>query len=229
MNLTDNQIFPELWEYLTAHLTPERKQRFEFIASMRTRFITLVIEDIYQPQNASAVLRTCECFGIQDVHIIENENEFHVNPDVVLGSANWLTIRKWNENQHNSQDCLQFLKKQGYTIAATSLSDESVSLNEYQLQGKTALVFGKEADGISDEVKQHADVFIKIPMLGFTESFNISVSAAICLAHLSSHLRNSQFQWKLEQEEKNELLLEWISLHFKNSELMIERFLKTRT
>ncbi len=226
MNLVDTDVFPDLWNYLTNHLTAERKQRLEFVASMRTRFLTVVIEDIFQSQNASAVLRTCECFGIQDVNIIENENEFQVNPDVVLGSANWLTIRRWNEKQRNSKDCLDFLKSQGYTIAATSLSDESIPLNEYLLKGKTALVFGNEADGISDEVKQHADVFIKIPMLGFTESFNISVSAALCLSHFSQPLRDSEFQWQLDQKEKNELLLEWISRHFKNSELMIERFLQ---
>lgn len=229
MNLADNLIFPELWEYLTAHLTPERKQRFEQVASMRTRFLTVVVEDIFQSQNASAVLRTCECFGIQDVHIIENENEFQVNPDVVLGSANWLTIRKWNEYKNNSGNCLQFLKDQGYTVAATTLCENAVSLNDFTLPGKTALVFGNEADGISDTVKEHSDIFIKIPMLGFTESFNISVSAAICLSHLSSLLRNSQCKWELELEEKNELLLEWISGHLKNSELMIERFLKAKT
>lgn len=228
MKLTDEDIFDELWSFLANHVTPERKKRFEEVVSTRTRFLTVIIEDLYQPHNASAVLRTCECMGIQDVHIIENQHEYRINPDIVLGSSNWLTLTQWNAEQHNTTNCIQHLKSQGYTIAATTLHDESIALPDFQITKKTALVFGNEVEGISDIVKQNADVFLKIPMYGFTESFNISVSAAICLSTICSKLRQSTMQWQLTTLEQRELLLEWIALHLKNSSYMIDRFLSSR-
>jgi tRNA (guanosine-2'-O-)-methyltransferase len=226
MNLTDDEVFPGLWTYLSGFLTDERKQRFENVAATRTRFLTVVVEDIFQPQNASAVLRTCECFGIQDVHIIENENEYQVNPDVVLGASNWLTLHRWNEERNNSSQCIMNLKQQGYRIAATSLHEDAISLFDYSIEEKTALVFGNEADGISDIVKAGADDFVRIPMLGFTESFNISVSAGICLSVLVPLLHRSGLNWKLPEVERRHLLLEWLSGHLENYSLIVERYFK---
>jgi tRNA (guanosine-2'-O-)-methyltransferase len=207
MKLTDEDIFDELWSFLANHVTPERKKRFEEVVSTRTRFLTVIIEDLY---------------------IIENQHEYRINPDIVLGSSNWLTLTQWNAEQHNTTNCIQHLKSQGYTIAATTLHDESIALPDFQITKKTALVFGNEVEGISDIVKQNADVFLKIPMYGFTESFNISVSAAICLSTICSKLRQSTMQWQLTTLEQRELLLEWIALHLKNSSYMIDRFLSSR-
>jgi tRNA (guanosine-2'-O-)-methyltransferase len=228
MKLTDSKTFPELWEYLTGYVTPERKERFEAVVAQRTRFFTVVLEDIFQPHNASAVLRTCECFGIQDVHIIENENEYRLNPDVVLGSANWLTLKQWNSKKNNTSDCLRFLRKKGYNIVASSLSPDCTELPQFEPTEKTALIFGNEVNGISDTVRQQADSFVRIPMFGFTESFNISVAAAIILSSLTDKLHNSLINWHLTQAEKNQLLFEWICKHLKNSNLIIDRFVSGR-
>jgi len=225
MKLTDNQTFPGLWDYLTSHMTQERKDRFEQVASMRTHYLSVVIEDVFQPQNASAVIRTCECFGVQNLHIIENNNEYNVNPDVVRGSDNWIHIHRWNKKNQNTIDCIKHLKQEGYTIAATSLNETSISLYDLPVNKPLALVFGNEGKGISSNVKQHADVFVKIPMYGFTESFNISVSAAICLSHITEKIRKEHKHWQLSREQKNELLLQWICIHLKNSAQMIERYL----
>ncbi len=225
MKLTDDQIFPGLWKYLTTQITPERRQRLEKVADQRTRFLTVVVEDIYQAQNASAVLRTCECLGVQDVHIIENENEYHLNPLVVQGSSYWLTMKQWNKNPNNSEECLLHLKNEGYKIVSTSLHDNAVSLMDYRISEKTALVFGNEKNGISDIVRQHTDQFLRIPIVGFTESFNVSVSAAICVFQLTTALRNSEFCWQLSEIEKRELLIEWVSKNMVNPELVIEKYL----
>jgi tRNA (guanosine-2'-O-)-methyltransferase len=228
MKLTDNQTFPGLWDYLTSHMTQERKERFEKVASMRTYHISVVIEDVFQPQNASAVIRTCECFGIQKLHIIENNNEYNVNPDVVRGSDNWIHIHRWNKKNQNTVDCLKQLKQEGYTIAATSLNENSISLYDLPVNKPLVLVFGNEGKGISSNVKQHADVFVKIPMYGFTESFNISVSAAICLSHLTGKMRNSDVQWQLPEKEQRTLLIEWMYKHLKNPDGFIERFINEK-
>jgi tRNA (guanosine-2'-O-)-methyltransferase len=184
-----------------------------------------VLEDIYQSQNASAVLRTCDCFGIQDVHIIENKNEYKINPDVALGASKWLSMNYYNKTENNTLDAINKLKADGYRIVATTPHTNDVNLEDFSLSdGKTALVFGTELTGISDIVYENADEFMKIPMYGFTESFNISVSAAVILHHLTYKLRNSDIDWQLEEDESDELLLNWIRSSIKKSKLLEKRF-----
>ena len=199
----------EFYAYLSQFITENKRQKFEEVLQNRTRFITVVLEDIFQPHNASAVLRSCDSFGIQDVHIIENENTYELNPDVEVGSAKWLTLKKYNHKESNTLDCMQHLKSQGYKIIATSPRKNDCSLHELKLDGKIALMFGKEKEGLSETALQNADGFMKIPMYGFVESLNISVSAAISLQHLSRQLRLSKLNWQLTEEEKLDLRLTW--------------------
>lgn len=214
-----------LLDYLAALVTPERLETLHKVVDQRTRYLTVVLEDIFQPQNASAVLRTCDCFGIQDVHIIENTNEYCINPDVVLGASQWLSIYNYNTEAENTTVALQSLKQQGYRIVATSPHAEDDSLQGFDVtQQKTALVFGTELTGISDAVKQQADAFVKIPMYGFTESFNISVSAALILQQVSAELRKSSVVWQLEEEQKERLLIDWLKKSVKHSDKVLRRF-----
>lgn len=219
-------INPDLLAYLSTYLTPRRLELFNKVLNKRTRHITVVLEDIYQSQNASAVLRTCDCFGIQDVHVIENRNEFNVNSEVALGSSKWLSIIKYNKAENNSLEAIKNLKQQGYRIVATTPHTNDQELPDFDINaGKTALVFGSELPGISETILNEADEFLKIPMFGFTESFNISVSAAIILHHLSLKMReNNNLAWELSENEKAELKLAWIRNTIKKSELIEKRF-----
>lgn len=213
--------------YLQEFVTPEKAILFNEILKQRTKYISVVLEDIYQSQNASAVLRTCDCYGIQDIHIIENQNKYCLNPDVVIGANKWLDLHKYNKKKNNTPDALKSLKKNNYRIIATSLQNENCSdLDNLDLEkGKIALVFGTETRGISKEVISAADEFLKIPMYGFTQSFNISVSAAICLHHLTGKMRNSEINWKLTEEETDELRFEWLKKSIKSSKLIINKYL----
>lgn len=216
----------KLLEYLLSYLTPQRQELFEKVINKRTRHLTVVLEDIYQKQNASAVLRTCDCFGIQDVHIIEDRNEFQVNREIAMGASKWLSLHKYNNKENNALDAIQTLKKQGYRIVATTPHNNDLELQDFDIaKGKTALVFGSELPGITETIMQEADEFLKIPMYGFTESFNISVSAAIILHHLTMKMRDSKdLHWQLSDEEKDELKMEWIRKTIKRSELIEKRF-----
>jgi len=216
----------ELINYLSEFATPRRVQLFKTVAANRTRYITPVLEDIYQPQNASAVLRTCECSGIQDIHIIEERNRFQLNPDVELGAAQWLSMYKYNKpGGTNATDAIQNLKKNGYRIVATTPHGKDVSLDNFNLaDGKVALLFGTELKGLTDQALSQADEFVRIPMTGFTESFNISVSVAIVTYTLMRELRNSYLPWKLSETEQKELVLEWLRKSIKDSELLEKRF-----
>ena len=201
----------ELIEILENCITDRRKDLLSLILNERTRYITVVLEDIYQSQNASAVLRTCDCFGIQDLHIIENNNEYKINPDVTLGSDKWLTLKQYRDNSDNSMAAITELKNNGYRIVATTPEQKHTPMEDFDLaKGKIALCFGTELTGLSDTIKKIADEFISIPMYGFTESFNISVSVAIILHHLSYRLRNSSIQWKLNENDSLEVKLNWL-------------------
>lgn len=217
-----------LLDHLSGFLTPKRNALFNKILDMRTRHITVVLEDIFQAQNASAVLRSCDCFGIQDVHVIESRNEFRDDTEVSLGSSKWLSIKKHNNTQNSSLAAIRQLKKEGYRIVATTPHTNDQELPDFDItKGKTALVFGSELPGITNEVLNEADEFLKIPMFGFTESFNISVSAAVILHHLSLKMRQTEnLNWQLSQDEKDELKFEWIRRTIKRSELIEKRFLE---
>jgi tRNA (guanosine-2'-O-)-methyltransferase len=217
-----------LLDHLLEFLTPNRKSLFEKVIANRTRHITVILEDIYQPHNASAVLRTCDLTGIQDVHIIENNNQYDVNPDVALGASKWLNLFKYNETEQNTLLTFEKLRKQGYRIVASTPHKNDQDLESIPLDGKMAIVFGTELNGLSDIAFENADEFLKIPMFGFTESYNISVSAALILFTLTNRLRNSSTNWSLSEDEKQEILLEWSRRSIKRSDIIENQFLKNR-
>jgi tRNA (guanosine-2'-O-)-methyltransferase len=219
----------ELIEYLSNCITPERFQKFLTTIGFRTRHITIALEDIYQSHNASAVLRSCECFGIQDVHIIENRNKYEVNPDVALGSSKWLNLVRYNGNQDNTRACLQSLKQKGYRLVATTPHKNDFTPETFPLDQKTALIFGTELAGLTPAALEMADDFIKIPMVGFTESLNISVSAAVFIQTLTTRLRASSIPWQLPDEEQSEILLDWLRNSVKRSDILVRDFMKKHT
>ncbi len=214
-----------LTEYLARFVSERRNRLFLDIVAMRTRYITVAIEDVYQPHNASAVLRTCDCLGVQDVHIIENYNKFETNPEVALGASNWLTIHKYSYGSNSSLEAIKRLREENYRIVATLPHSNDVLLDDFCLEkGKAALFFGTEKEGLSETVMKHADEFLRIPMKGFTESFNISVSAAIILYQLTERLRRLKTDWGLTAAEKDEVRLEWLKKSVKSAGLLEKRF-----
>lgn len=219
----------ELVQHLSSMITNERWNRFQKVLAERTQYLTIVLENIYQPLNASAVLRSADCFGIQNVHIIENHNEFHPDREVAMGSSRWLNIQRYNKTENNSLNCIKKLKKEGYRIVATSPHINDCSLHDFELsKGKTALFFGTEMEGLTDIVFQEADEHLKIPMYGFTESVNLSVAAAICLQHLSHQLRQQNIDWQLDEETKETILLNWLRCSIDRSEIIEDDFWRNR-
>lgn len=216
-----------LLEYLLEFITPDRKSLFEKVIKNRTRHITVVLEDIYQPHNASAVLRTCDLTGIQDVHIIETRNEYNVNPDVALGASKWLNLIKYNDTELNTLQAYKKLREKGYRIIATTPHKNDQLLEDISLDGKMAIVFGTELNGLSQTAIDHADEYLQIPMVGFTESYNISVSAALILFNLTTRLRKTTLNWELTANEKIEIMLEWSRRSIKRSDILENQFLRS--
>jgi tRNA (guanosine-2'-O-)-methyltransferase len=214
----------KLRNYLFEFISENKKQKFLENIEHRTRHVTVVLEDIFQPHNASAVLRSCDLFGVQDVHIIENENEYHVNPHVALGASQWLNLNYYSSQPNNTLDCFETLREKGYKIVATTPHKDDFPIDKFPLDQKFALVYGTEATGLSEVAMNNADAFIKIPMYGFTESFNISVSAALSLYHLTEKLRKSEINWQLSELEKIEIHIEWAKQVIKSADMIIEDY-----
>jgi tRNA (guanosine-2'-O-)-methyltransferase len=201
----------KLLRYLESCITERRSEIINQVLENRTKYITIALEDIYQPQNASAVLRTCDCLGIQDVYIIENRNRYKINPDVALGSDKWLNLIRYQKHADNTIAAINDLRKSGYRIVATSPQRQSQTPDEFDIyKGKAAFFFGTELNGLSQKVLKNADEFLRIPMFGFTRSYNISVSAAIILYHITSRLRDSLIKWQLSDNERMAIKTKWI-------------------
>ena len=224
----DATLQAELTAFLAGYITEHKKQLMEQVLAQRTRFITVALEDIYQPQNASAVVRTADCFGIQDIHIIEGRNQYNINPQVVRGSEKWVNLIKYHGQENNTATCFAALRQKGYTLVGTSPHRQGVALPDLQPDRPLALVFGTEETGLSDFALEQVDIHLRIPMYGFTESFNLSVSAAICLYQLTTRLRQSGIDYLLSEEEKAALRLQWYRRVVRRSAVLEEEFLKNK-
>lgn len=220
----------DLIKHLQQFITEERWQTMNDVLSKRTRHLTVVLEDLYQPHNASAVLRSCDCFGIQDVHIIENENKFDPSKGVTIGSDQWLSLNYYNKKERdNTIECYKKLRDEGYQLIATTPHADDVTIDEISIAKKTALIFGSELTGLSDVALNESDGYARIPMVGFSESFNISVSAALCLYELSNRIRKTKnLGWVLTEEEKMDLQYEWLKNSIRAADRLIDRYLKEK-
>ena len=233
-------------------ITPERKVRMHKVLQERTRYITCVLEDLFDPRNGSAVIRHCDALGIHELHAIENIHHFKSDNQVDLGTAQWLEMhvyRKPSGGGPNSvkgrRKALQAadggpvpapasqtpavlaeLKSRGYRIVATSPHADDDALPETLdlAAGPVAVVFGTEKHGISDAVREAADVFLRIPMVGFVESFNLSASAAIVFHVLSRRIRQEGLPWRLEAEDTQRVLFEWVRHTAPHAESLVRRF-----
>jgi len=196
-------------QYLRNHITPERYRKIIHYVGLRTRYLTVVLEDIYYTQNLSAIIRTCDCLGIQDVHVIGRESAARINVTVALGSSKWVDTHRHTTTP--KAKILETLRSVGYRIVATVPGDDSVPLDAFDVEaGPIALLFGRELPGLSSETIASADERLKIPMYGFSDSFNISVSAGIILHQLNYRLRNSNVPWELSESERRHLVYRWI-------------------
>ena len=218
-----------LLSYLQTFLTDNRKKTFENVLAQRTKHFTVVLEDIYQKHNTSAVVRNCDVFGIQDLHIIENKYNSYVSNQVAKGAQKWIDFHEYNTYEQNTQTCIKSLRDNGYQIIATSPHINSCLIEDFDIANKSAFVFGVEKQGVSEFMMTEADGYLKIPMVGFTESLNISAAVSIILQNLTFRLRNSEILWQLSDNEKNEKRLDWSKKTINNVEEIIQHYYQDNT
>jgi len=213
----------KLLEHLETYLTNSRREKFKKVLSQRTKYFTVATEDVYQLHNTSAVIRTCDVFGIQEVQIIEERNTKRIDREIAMGAQKWVDVNRF----HSVKDCLADMKQQGYQIVATTPHTNDCVLHDFDISKKSCFFFGREVEGLSQEVLDVANCYLKIPMVGFTESLNISVSAAIILQQVTSKLRQSDINWQLTENEILEKRFDWVKKSIRSHEDILKRFYET--
>lgn len=213
-----------LLEYLEGFLTDNRKESFLKVLQNRTNHFTVVAEDVYQMHNASAVMRSCEVFGVQNMSVIEQRFGKRIDKQIAMGAQKWVDITPFD----SVTQCIDTLKSKGYQIIATTPHTNDCVLDDFDISKPSALCFGTEKAGLSEEIMQRADGFLKIPMVGFTESLNISVSAAIILQNLTHRLRQSNIPWQLTEAQILEKRLDWTRKSIKNIKMIEARYFEEK-
>ncbi len=217
-------VDPGLIAYLESFVSEDRVRRFSEVLQWRTRYITVAMEDVYHLHNASAVIRSADVFGLQDVHIIEERFGKRLDKKIALGAQKWVDIHRYP----TTEACLKSLRDKGYRILATTPRKDALTLGELTVDHKIAFLFGAEKEGLSEKALENADDLIHIPMVGFTESLNVSVAAAIVLQRATSLLHATSVDWKLREEEKEEKRVEWIKKSVRNLDKIIARYHQDR-
>lgn len=210
-------------DFLSELMLPERFEVIRGVVRNRTNYITVCLENIFHSQNASAVIRSSEAFGIQNIHVIEEKCHFRPNVDIVKGADKWLDIHRHNEDKA-SENLIKKLKADGYRIVATSPHVDGVTADDYDLtKGKTAIFLGTEKQGVSKTVMDNADEYIRVDMHGFVESLNVSVCGAIILSSLTSQLHKSEtIDWQLSPDEQLIMLNRWMKLSVRDAENILK-------
>ena len=208
-------------EYLAEFLTQERRDVLERTLSQRTRYMTILTENTFHPQNASALVRHCEAFGLQDLHTVETRCKFNPNVNIVRGTDKWVDITRHD----STAEAIATLKGAGYRLVATTPHRESCTPETFDVaKGPFCLVFGTEHAGVSDEIIEAADEYLRIPMCGMVESLNVSASAAILIYMLSQRMRlTPSIDWQLKDDDVSKMLFRWVMSSVKDSERILQR------
>ena len=218
--LRSEEWLRERLDYLTKFITDERREVLERTVNSRTHYMRILTENMFHPQNASAIMRHCEAFGIQQIHTVEDRCKFDPSVNIVRGTQKWVDV----EHHDTTAEALAALKAEGYRIVATTPHRCSATPETFDVtKGKFALVFGTEHAGISDEVIAAADDFLMIPMCGMVESLNVSASAAILIYMLSERIRQTVEGWQLSDEQKLKLLTRWTMSSVRDCERILRR------
>ena len=215
----------KLLAYLENFITETRKNRFAEIIANRTNHFTVAIEDVFQMHNTSAVIRSCEVFGVQQAHLIEQRFGKRLDAKIAMGAQKWVDTFRYE----NTQNCIDSLREKGYQIVATTPHNDAFLLSDFDISKKSAFFFGTEKAGLSKLVLDQADTYLKIPMVGFTESLNISVCAAIILQQLTEKLRKSDVAWQLTEDEKKTIRIEWTKKSIRSIDYILKQFEETNT
>ncbi|MDO8560461.1 MAG: RNA methyltransferase [bacterium] len=188
-------------------MTTSRQQRLRQVAANRQRGLTVVLENIWDPHNVAAILRSCDAVGIQVIHLVYTRDKFPgIGAKAAAGVKKWLQI----ERHATIAACYRVLRRAGYHILASTLAGKPTGLYRLKLRRPTALVFSNEHRGASDDAARLADGTFRIPQVGFAQSLNVSVAAAVTL--YEAFRQRQRTPTRLSVRERERLLRAWRKL-----------------
>ncbi len=201
-------------------MLPERVERLRRVAAGRTRNLVLALDGVHDPHNLSAIVRSCDAFGLLDLHVVESNARFRVSRKVSQGADKWLDIHRWPD----PDACAERLVDDGYKLWVADVRPGSLSVDELPWEQRLALVFGNEHAGASDRMRTRATGAFHIPMHGFAESFNVSVAVGICLA-LALRGRQAKLgrHGDLSEVEIDRLVDDWQRRSVRGADLILRR------
>ena len=217
----------ELLAHVDTFLTDDRRIRLNSVLDNRTTHFCIAMEDLFYERNSGAIIRTADGYGIQNINVIEPSGSFKskVTNIISKGAEKWVTQKQFGDLQTGAKDCINQLRKEGYQIVATTPHASGHTIHDFDITKKSAFFLGAEKTGISEVVMEEADDYIAMPIFGFTESFNVSVANGILLHELINRLRKSDVDWHLNQEERNDLMLDWTLKSIVSSHLIALKFM----
>jgi len=220
--MTTSESLSALYQHLQQFLTDERLQKIEEQSHFSSDFVLPVMEDVYQFRNAAAIVRSAEGCGFHKIVAMEKINVFNPNLDLTKGADTWVEVEKVPA----TLDSLKTIKQKGYKIVAVSPEKNATPLPDFKITEPVALTFGTEWQGVTEEILDFADETLAIPMFGFTQSFNVSVAAAICFYELKQKLMQSNLPHYLNEEKKLQLKIRWAKNSIKSGEQILNKYIK---
>lgn len=212
--------------FLEQHISAHRLQKIKNVLAQRTRHLTVVLENLYHPENGNAVMRSVECFGLQEMYIVQEKYDWKYSLKIARGAAKWTDLRAYGTEEGGSEACYKQLRERGYQLVATDPQPGSCTAQNLDISRPVALIFGTESTGVAPETLAMADARIHIPMVGFTESFNISVSAGILLAQLRQRLEVEVPNWQLPEADQVSIYADWLVKSVRHADALLRAFEK---
>ncbi len=212
--------------FLEQHISAHRLQKIKNVLAQRTRHLTVVLENLYHPENGNAVMRSVECFGLQEMYVVQEKYDWKYSLKIARGAAKWTDVHAYSSENGGAAACYQQLRERGYQLVATDPQPGSFTAQNLDISKPVALIFGTESTGVAPETLAMADARIHIPMVGFTESFNISVSAGILLAQLRQRLEAEVPHWQLTEADQVAIYADWLAKSVRHADALLRVFEK---
>lgn len=201
-------------------LTPERIARIDAVLDARLGSVTLAVEDTYDPHNAAATIRTSEALGMQELHVIEPGQRFSAVKGVTRGAHRWIELHRWPA----ADLAASALRARGFRVFATLPDARAVSIEEVDVSTPLAVIFGNEHEGVSQKAIDACDGTVTVPMFGFTESYNLSVTVGLAMGRLVARRRaHIEAHGDLDPDRRARLRARWFALRIRGVVGVLER------
>lgn len=216
------KFYDRLFDLLTEH----KKNLFTTLIEYRTNHIAWLADNFYHEQNSSAIIRSADCFGYNTVFVIEDKYRFKVNEEIAMGAQKWVNTVIFQVGNVDYGQAIHAIKQSGYKLIAATPHINGLSVENLDIRKPICIAMGSERHGHHPEILEEADGFVAIPMEGFSESLNVSVTAGVLMYTLKKRLKSEGIDWQLSDADKKRQILIWMLKTIPSAQKMVERWIQ---